>query len=78
VLSYLPSSLGVDFSKNKHDVCEICSRAKQTCGKNFCELEQNLVCFCTHPIDIQGSYRVPSSNGAHYFLIIVNDSSQAT
>jgi len=32
VLSYLSSSLGV-FDKDKHDVCEIYFRAKQTCGK---------------------------------------------
>ena len=35
VLSFLPSSLGVNFGKNKQDVCEICFCAKQSPGKSF-------------------------------------------
>ena len=35
MLSLIPSSLGVNFCKNKQDVCEICFCAKQSPGKSF-------------------------------------------
>jgi len=78
VLSYLSSSLQVKFENIKNNVCETCYRAKQTrncfplssskADKNF----QLIHC------DIWGPYREPSTNGAHYFLTIVDDASRAT
>ena len=33
VMSFLPSNPGLNPNRNKNDMCEICFRAKQTCGQ---------------------------------------------
>ena len=77
VLSFLSSSLGINFSKG-NEVCEICFRAKQTQNKFImCQNKAEGVFELIH-CDIWGPYRVPSFNGAHYFLTIIDDTSWAT
>jgi len=78
VLSFLPSSFGFNSSKDKHEVCEICFRAKQTHERfsvsyNKAEYISELI-HC----DIWGPYKEPFSSGAHYFLTIVDDASRVT
>ena len=78
VLSFLPSSLGVNFGKNKQDVYEICFRAKQIRGKFFVSHNKAENVLELIHCDIWGPYRAPSSTGAQYFLTIVDDASRAT
>jgi len=35
VFSFLRGSLGINSSRDEHDVCEIYFRANQTCGRFF-------------------------------------------
>jgi len=74
VLGLLPKSLGIFTSRN-NDVCEICTRAKQTRAK-FAISQNKVECvFGLIHCDIWGPYRESSSCGAHYFLTIVDDAS---
>lgn len=77
MLSYPLNTLGV-VSNSKEDFCEICVHAKQT--RSMFPISQNNakdIFYLIH-CDIWGSYRTPSSCGAHYFLSIVDDTSRAT
>lgn len=78
VLSYLSNSLRVNFDKNKEDICETCYCAKQTRNCFSLSSSQAERIFQLIHCDIWGPYRESSSNGAHYFLTIVDDASRAT
>ena len=59
-------------------MCEICFRAKQTRGKFSVSHNKAKSVFRLIHCDIWGSYGEPSSNGVHYFLTIVDNTSRAT
>ena len=74
VLKLLPP-VSNSVRKNKNHVCDVC-RAKQT--RNSFSVSENKASglFDLVHIDLWGSYRVPSSCGARYFLTIVDDFSR--
>lgn len=80
VLSFLPHSVGTVRSKgeNKDDICEISCYAKQTRNQILFSKNNAKNFFDLIHCDIWGPYGTPSSCGAHYFLSIVDDASQAT
>ena len=77
VLCDLPmfSGVGNNVSSSLFDVCY---RAKQTRDSFPDSLNKAEVCFGLIHVDVWGPYKVPSSNGAVYFLTIVDDFSRAT
>ena len=77
VLSFLSSSLGINFRKG-NEVCEICVRAKQTRNKFIQSPNKAESVFELIHCDIWGPYKILASTDAHYFLTIVDDASRAT
>ena len=74
-LSKIPSDIFFD-TKNKHDLCDVCLRAKQTCIPFPIGENKALSCFDLIHCDIWGGYRVKSFCGASYFLTILDDASR--
>lgn len=80
----LPSSKVVELlpiigeRKNKGDLvsCDVCFRTKQTRDVFVSSSNKAENCFDLIHCDLWGSYRVPASFGARYFLTIVNDCSR--
>ena len=58
------------------DSCEVCFKAKQTRDLFPASSNKTKACFELIHIDVWGPYRVKSSNGASYFLTIVDDYSR--
>ena len=75
MLSFLSNNLGVNSNKEKHAVCEICFRVKQTRGKFSVIHNKANSIFELLYCDIWGPYKKSSS---HYFLTIVDDAAWAT
>lgn len=78
-----PSTQITSFSRvrsdscNSRSVCEICLQAKQTRDAFPISFNKAVESFELIHCDIWGPYRVASHCGAHYFLTIVDDFSQA-
>ncbi|CAL1356682.1 unnamed protein product [Linum trigynum] len=75
-LNLLEKFVDCSFIQSK-EPCRSCLRAKQT--RNPFELSKikTQSCFELIHVDIWGSYKTPSTSGAHYFLTIVDDHSRA-
>lgn len=75
VLSSLPLFSGVGVSSNLHS-CEVCCQAKQTRDSFSESSNKTTECFELIHIDVWGPYRLQASNGAFYFLTMVDDLSR--
>lgn len=67
-----------NINANKEFVCEICPRAKQSRLPFSQRTSCSTHCFELIHVDIWGSFSIPSKNGSHYFLTIVDDYSRCT
>jgi len=74
-LSKVPSDISLD-TKNKHDLCDVCLRAKQTRIPFPISENEASSCLLSNIMIYGGGYCVKSFCGASHFLTILDDPSR--
>ena len=70
--------ISLNIITNKDFVCDVCPRAKQSRLSFSQSTSYSSHCFELIHVDIWGSFSIPSKNGSHFFLTIIDDYSRCT